>query len=179
MGISTENTAHRIAVTWIDDIGILQEGVYIPRRDSDSQINCLLGGRVFPGELHPANFQVTDTGSQIVFSRQSHDKAVAINLQAGAVDHLPAASIFRTLDEASQFFENGSLGYSATRDAHRLDGMKLHTTEWRVEPLAIQNVFSSYFSDETNFARGTAVFDHALLMRNIAHEWLPAADLCA
>src|SRR5262245_56038903 len=39
VGITSENAAHRIAVTW--DGG---EGVYIPRRDTMSRINRLIGG---------------------------------------------------------------------------------------------------------------------------------------
>ena len=44
-GISSENAAHRIAVTWEDEGGKTQEGVYIPRRDTDSMLNQLAGGR--------------------------------------------------------------------------------------------------------------------------------------
>jgi hypothetical protein len=46
-----------------------------------------------------------------------------------------------------------------------------------VEPLRVEEVFSSYFMDEKRFPRGTATFDCALLMRNIEHEWHVAADL--
>ena len=39
-GITSENAAHRIAVEW-DDHGTTHSGVYIPRRDSSSLLNCL------------------------------------------------------------------------------------------------------------------------------------------
>src|SRR5690606_15197977 len=42
LGISSENAAHRIAVEWEQD-GRLQTGVYIPRRDTPSRLNTLLG----------------------------------------------------------------------------------------------------------------------------------------
>ena len=51
IGLSSENAAHRVAVLWDED-NESREGVYISRRDTDSQINHLLGGRVFPGEHH-------------------------------------------------------------------------------------------------------------------------------
>src|SRR5687768_9574793 len=51
VGIASENAAHRVAVEWEDDDGRAREGVYIPRRDSDSRVNRLAGGRLFPGEL--------------------------------------------------------------------------------------------------------------------------------
>src|ERR1700739_2924261 len=48
IGIGSENGAHRIAVEWEED-GKMKEGVYIPRRDSSSLFNNLVGGRIFPG----------------------------------------------------------------------------------------------------------------------------------
>src|SRR5690242_17509645 len=58
LGSSSENAAHRIAVLWEDDDGKTQEGVYVPRRDTNSRLNYLAGGRLFPGEQHAARFQV-------------------------------------------------------------------------------------------------------------------------
>ena len=48
LGISSENAAHRTAVEW-DDHGVVREGVYVRRRDTNSWLNSLAGGRVFPG----------------------------------------------------------------------------------------------------------------------------------
>src|ERR1700740_3560918 len=38
-GISSENAAHRVAVTWNDKSGNEKEGVFIPRRDTGSLLN--------------------------------------------------------------------------------------------------------------------------------------------
>jgi hypothetical protein len=46
-----------------------------------------------------------------------------------------------------------------------------------VEPLAVEEVYSSYFTDKSVFPEGTASFDCALIMRNIQHEWHAANDL--
>src|SRR3981081_559325 len=62
---SSENAAHRIAVTWTDESDEEREGVYIPRRDTGSRLNALVGGRFFPGEHHRANFQVRDDARTI------------------------------------------------------------------------------------------------------------------
>jgi len=62
-------------------------------------------------------------------------------------------------------------------DPSRLDGVELKTKTWKVEPLAIEELYSSYFSDEQRFPRGSVDFDCALVMRNIAHEWRGAGDL--
>jgi hypothetical protein len=75
------------------------------------------------------------------------------------------------------FFEGGSLGYSVTSDPNRLDGIILETKEWRVEALDVEEVYSSYFADESQFPKGSVEFDNALIMRNIAHEWHNASDL--
>jgi hypothetical protein len=36
---------------------------------------------------------------------------------------------------------------------------------------------SSFFEDEKRFPRGSVQFDHALIMRDIPHEWHEAEDL--
>jgi len=59
-GMRTENAAHRVAVEW-DAMGGRQSGVYIPRRDSNSAVTVLAGGRLFPGEHHRAYFDVRET----------------------------------------------------------------------------------------------------------------------
>jgi uncharacterized protein YqjF (DUF2071 family) len=176
-GFSSENAAHRVAVLWDDETGSTHEGVFIPRRDTNSPLNLLLGGRMFPGEHNPALFKVRDSGGKIRFSMRSRDGSVAVQLAGSVAGSLPARSIFPSLPVVSSFFEAGSLGYSLTHDVGRLDGLRLETREWRVEPLHIAKVFSSFFADEAKFPKGSVRFDNALLMRNIAHEWHTAADL--
>lgn len=62
-GINSENAAHRIAVEWDID-GETQEGVYIPRRDTNSRLNRLAGGTIFPGVHHHARFTVSENANQ-------------------------------------------------------------------------------------------------------------------
>jgi hypothetical protein len=177
VGINSENAAHRIAVFWDDEDGAVQEGVFISRRDTNSRMNHLLGGRVFPGEHNQATFKIDESESVISLSMKSRDGVVAVEVAGRIADCLPRTSIFQSLSEASSFFEPGALGYSVTGDAGRLDGLILETKEWRVEPLEAEKVYSSYFADESKFPAGSAEFDHALIMRNIAHEWHTASDL--
>ncbi|MBA3806253.1 MAG: DUF2071 domain-containing protein [Acidobacteria bacterium] len=175
-GMSSENGAHRIAVLWDED-GETREGVFIPRRDTNSTFNHLLGGRLFPGEQHSASFEVQESETEISLSMKAKDNAVSVEVKGSVAEKLPANSIFKTLGAASTFFEKGSLGLSVTNDPHRLDSIALKTDQWRVEPVDLQSVYSSYFADESRFPKGSARFDHALLMRNINHEWLSASDL--
>lgn len=176
VGVDSENAAHRVAVLWDED-GRTNEGVFISRRDTNSRLNLLMGGRVFPGEHHESTFEVQESGAAINISMQSVDETVQVALEGRISDQLPSTSIFSTLAEASSFFEGGAVGYSVTRDEDRLDGLKLRTSEWRVEPLAVERVYSSYFSDETKFPKQSVTFDHALIMRNVAHEWQTVDDL--
>ena len=176
IGLNSENAAHRVAVLW-DEGGVRREGVFISRRDTNSQLNHLLGGRIFPGEHHQSSFSVAESESEISISLESTDSTVAVQIEGTTAKTMPRDSIFSSLAEASAFFEAGSIGYSVTHDPNRLDGLNLKTEGWQVEPLEVRKVKSSYFSDETKFPPGSIEFDHALLMKNVAHEWHSAADL--
>jgi len=177
VGVSSENAAHRIAVNWMDDAGAQKEGVFIPRRDTGSLLNHLLGGRLFPGEHHLADFQVSDGNGSIDLKMKSRDQQVELRVRGEVVSSLPPTSGFRSLAEASDFFEPGSMGFSVTKTQNRLDGLSLKTKTWNVEPLAASEVYSSYFANERLFPKGSVEFDCALLMQNIAHEWRSEPDL--
>jgi hypothetical protein len=176
LGLSSENAAHRIAVVW-RDADQPREGVYIPRRDTGSLVSHVLGGRVFPGEHQRAAFNVTEDGGRIDLHMQSADGLVEVEVAGREAAELPAASVFPSVREASAFFESGSIGYSVTGSATRLDGVRLTTHSWRVAPLAIDRARSTYFSDLGRFPAGSVHFDCALIMRDIAHEWEAAQDL--
>lgn len=176
IGITSENAAHRIAVYWTDENGEEREGVYIPRRDTSNFINHLVGGRLFPGEHHHTNFNVTDDRSKIDFLAESDD-ALKIELHAHATDQLPSTSIFKSLEEASNFFKYGSLGYSETAAKKHLDGIVLVTKHWEVKPLAVDSVKSTFFENKQRFPEGSIEFDCALIMRDVEHEWQAAPDM--
>lgn len=176
-GVRSENAAHRIAVQWDVD-GRPQEGVYIPRRDTDSRFNTWTGGTIFPGIHHHASFAVEESDDHFSVAVQSDDGHTRLHVSGTVTDHLPGSSVFASLAEASKFFERGSLGYSATRKDGRYDGLELRCDNWHVEPLDIEKVESSYFEDESRFPRGSVEFDCALLMRGIHHEWHSKKDLC-
>jgi hypothetical protein len=177
LGVSSENAAHRIAVEWDDPSGKRQEGVFIPRRDTGSRLNHFTGGRIFSGEHHLARFRVTDDQTGVDFAMQSCDQTVSVQVRGIDSDRLPSSSCFVSLAESSHFFECGCLGYSVTRDPHRLDGLRLETTGWHVRAFAVDSVESSFFADTSRFPAGSAEFDHALIMRDIPHQWHQAADI--
>ncbi|MEZ0370951.1 MAG: DUF2071 domain-containing protein [Candidatus Sericytochromatia bacterium] len=176
-GIFSENAAHRIAVEWEDEAGLTQQGVFIPRRDTNSWMNHLAGGRLFPGQHHLAAFRVHQQEDAIDFAMQSHDHQVEVRLAGKVSQNLPASSCFADLDEASAFFAGGCLGYSLRHDSPRLDGLWLRTQEWRVDALELEHVFASWYQRSKDFPRDSIHYDHTLLMRNIRHEWHAAEEL--
>ena len=176
-GLASENAAHRVAVVWDDPAQGQRDGVYIPRRDTNSWLSHLAGGRFFPGEQHLADFTVTDDGDRIDLAVRARDGRMSLAVRARGADNLPASSCFGSLAESSAFFEGGSVGYSATSNQRRLDGIRLQTKRWQVRPLAVEHVESSFFADRAVFPAGSVAFDHALVMRDIVHSWHQEADL--
>jgi hypothetical protein len=170
LGFSSENAAHRIAVEWEED-GEYREGVYIPRRDTSSQFNILIGGKLFPGVHHHASFQVTEEDEAFSVHMASDDGEIRVAVEAHIASHLPENSIFTSLEEASAFFEHGSVGYSVTPKAGKLDSLELRCENWKVEPLQVTKAQSSFFDDHEQFPSGSAELDCALLMRAIRHKW--------
>ena len=177
LGFGSENAAHRIAVEW-ERNGQTEEGVYVPRRDTSSRLSTLLGGRIVPGEQHHARFEIEETDDRVQVAVESDDRLVRMKVVAKVACDLNPGSSFANLAEASRFFEAGATGYSATRDPSRFDGLELRCKGWKVQPLAVELVQSSFFDDLTQFPAGSATFDCALLMRNVDHVWHTREDLC-
>ena len=177
VGISSENAAHRIAVEW-ERNGQPCEGVFIPRRDTSSQLNTLAGGRLFPGMHHHARFEVFEQDDRYRIALNSDDGQTHLRIEGHTAAELPATSVFRNLKEASEFFERGSLGYSVTAKDGEYDGLELRSFNWKVQPLAIEKVESSFFDDRARFPDGSVSFDSALLMSGIDHEWHGREAIC-
>lgn len=169
-GVSSENAAHRIAVEWSEH-GKTREGVFIPRRDTSSLLQSFVGGKIFPGVHHLANYVVNETEDEFQLQLHSRDDHTFVRLRAQRAKQLPVSSVFDSLEAASDFFARGAIGYSATAQPDCCDGLELATNSWHVEPLDVLTVNSSFFENQHVFPIGTIEFDCALLMRNIAHEW--------
>ena len=167
VGIASENAAHRIAVEW-DDNSEQREGVYIPRRDTSSKLNAIAGGRIFPGKHHHTKFHVTEGEGnyQVNFTSSDYN---SISLDAKEAFSFDKRSIFETIENASAFFKNGCIGYSP--NGNNYEGLELRTYDWKVKPLQVANIHSSFFENKAVFAEGSISFDNALLMTNIEHEW--------
>ncbi|MGS2727983.1 DUF2071 domain-containing protein, partial [Psychroserpens sp. BH13MA-6] len=168
IGISSENGAHRIAVKWSEN-GIPKEGVYIPRRDTSSKLNSLAGGNIFPGIHHLAEFKVNEVNGNYEVGFVSDDNT-SIEIKAKETNIWNKESIFENLQSLSDFFEEGSVGYSL--DKNDFEGLELKAYNWKVSLLEVENVKSSFFENEDIFPKGSVKFDNALLMKDIEHEWI-------
>jgi hypothetical protein len=175
LGITTENAAHRFAVEWEDDGG-RRQGVYVPRRDTNSRITSRVGGRVFPGDYRLARFDVTEGATGLQIAVTSRDGSIRLSVAAREIGVL-GGSLFGSSDDAVDFFRRGPISYSPTRGTHRLDGVRLFSDHWQAEPVSVEHMASSLFDDVTLFPRGTCTLDSGLLMRNLPARWLNEGTL--
>ncbi len=176
-GLGSENAAHRIAVEW-DVNGKTHEGVFIPRRDTSSLLNTLVGGRIFPGVHHRASFSVKESAESLSVSLKSSDGETHVSIHGTVTEMFPTTSVFRSLPDASDFFQRGSLGYSVTHIQGNYDGLELRCRDWKMETLGVETIESSFFDDRQRFPKDSIQFDCALLMRKIEHEWHGHEELC-
>ncbi|HZL71073.1 MAG TPA: DUF2071 domain-containing protein [Planctomycetota bacterium] len=176
LGLGSENAAHRFAVEWEQD-GERREGVFIPRRDTASWFNRTFGGKVFPGIFQGSRFESRESDSSVALRIIRADGGTELDFAGHADSRWPATSVFPSLEAASGFFLLGSTGYSATREEGHYHGMELHSLEWKVTSLAVDEARSRYFDDRDRFPAGSIELDCALLMRGINHEWHSRPDL--
>jgi hypothetical protein len=178
IGLASENAAHRIAVEWDGHNGEVQRGVFIPRRDSNSRLSALVGGRLFPGTHHHARFRIDEHDGEYRISVDSDDGETHIALSGQLAESLSEGSAFGTIKQASEFFHRGSLGYSASKAPYEFDGLELCDLNWSIAPLAIDQLESSFFDDRERFPSHAIEYDSAFLMRGIEHEWHARGRLC-
>ena len=170
LGLTSENAAHRFAVQWRDETG-LRTGVYIPTRHSAAVVNVAIGDRLYPGRHERADFKSAESPDAIAVAFTARDSQCFVDAAVGTRDELADSELFASTTEASNFFRAGAAGFSPTRRSDRLDGLKLRTTTWRIEPADIRHVRSSFFDDRVAFPAGSIRLDSALVMRDVAVEW--------
>jgi hypothetical protein len=163
VGLRSESAAHRVAVEW-DTPGGVATGAYIVRRDTGSRLNALAGGRVFPGVQHRARFAADESDTDV---RVTVAGAVRVDVHVRTVGEWGGSALFADLAAASAFFRKDDCGYSPGVGPGRLDGMRLSTDRWRVEPVEVRSAHSSFFADAALFPSGSATLDSALLMRAV------------
>jgi len=176
LGMTSENAAHRVAVEWDED-GERREGVFIPRRDTNSWFNKALGGRVFPGIFNRSVFEVREAPGAVSVRIVRDDGGEEVAFSGRSAERLPTSSIFPSLAEAAGFFSLGATGYSATHREGHYHGMELKSLRWSIDPLEVTHARSCFFDDASRFPAGSVELDCALVMREIDHEWHSRPDL--
>ena len=170
VGISSENMAHRIAVRFPEK-GQMREGVFIWRRDTDQKLISLLGGRLFPGVHQSARFEVFETPGALRMQVETKDHAADVDLQAQFGTSWKSTPLFPTFDAAVDFFRKGDCGYSCSLYRGQLEGMRLQTLKWGMEPITVPRVKASFYRKLPGSLDHGIEFDCALAMRGIPHEW--------
>ena len=171
VGLTSENAAYRVAVAWPDPPSSeMRHGVYIARRDTSSSLQHALSGPLFPGKDCRSRFGVSDREGRVAIRVRSEDAEGNLEVRAQEVDAFPSDSVFGSLDEASRFYREAAVGYSAGRGDRQFEGLRLRTADWEVRPLAIEAARSA-FLDGLATAPGAVEFDNALILRDLDHEW--------
>jgi len=173
--INSENAAHRFLITYQKE-GQTINGVYIPRRDTDSWLNVTVAGKLFGWPHYPAAFKVEECKNQYTVEMKSSDGNTQLSVDAQPDDHFPTNSMFESLEHASSCFQNCPVGVSPSTTPNRFKTIHLKTESWKVRPLKVLTLQSSFFEDRSLFPHGAIEFDNALLMRGIEHEWLSHDD---
>lgn len=172
--LNSENIAHRIAVELSSSYGERSPGVYVPIRHTNSRITSTIGSRFFSGIYHLADFEIIEGGGNYHVKAQSKDKTMDISIDATITENF-TSSLFSSLQEASRFFQCGSVGFSPDRNGCEIEGVKLSTEGWNMNPLKVNSVYSSFYADEDVFPKGSIEFDSALIMRDLPVAWDPVA----
>lgn len=168
----SHNAAHRVAVT-----SSKGEGVFVTRRDTNSRMNVLSGGRLFPGVYKRADFEVDTSENNYSVRILTKKSKTLMAIDAAVTDTLPEGSIFENQQAVSAFFERGNMGWSS-KEGGGFDAIELQTPEWRMEPMKIKEAYSAYFCDKTIFPEGSVTFDSAMIMKNLKHSWISRKNLC-
>jgi hypothetical protein len=116
-----------------------------------------------------ASFDVQECGERIEVTFDTRDRHDWMHASVTCLDAdaFEATPLFSTLEAASQFFHDRSVGFSESRRLDALHGLRMTTESWAFEPAAMHDVRSSYFEDRDRFPPGTATLDSAFIMRNV------------
>jgi hypothetical protein len=176
IGLASENMAHRIAIRYPTAEGV-SDGVFIWRRDTDQALVSLLGGRLFPGVHGRAAFAVAERDGSLAMDVRTERGEADIALRVRSAREWRPTSLFPTFDAVVEFFRRGDCGFSCSLHQDRLEGMRLRTLTWKMEPLDVQDVRATFYADRARFPAGSAVLDGAVIMRGIPHEWHELGDV--
>lgn len=159
-GLRSENAAHRIAVEWDGPDGV-EQGVFIFERHSSAWHPVLFGGRLFPGVHRRARFRIEESGDRYAFTMEAAGHSLTADVE---VVGEWSSTLFASIDEASDFYRSGRVGWSPARDRRRVEPVALASDTWKVEGARLHHLRSSFFEA---LPAGAAVFDSVVVMRDL------------
>lgn len=159
-GLRSENAAHRIAVEW-DGPDVVEQGVFIFERHSSAWHPVLFGGRLFPGVHRRARFRIEESGDRYALTMEAAGVSLAADVEVGGEW---SSALFASIDEASDFYRSGRVGWSLTRDRRAVEPVALAADSWKVEGARLHHLQSSFFEA---LPAGAAVFDSVVVMRDL------------
>ena len=159
-GLRSENAAHRIAVEWDGREGV-EQGVFIFQRHSSAWHPVLFGGRMFPGVHRRARFRIRESGDRYALSMQAGAHSLDADVEVGGEW---TSGVFASVDEASDFYRAGRIGWSLGHGGRTVEPVALSTEEWKIEGAQLHHLRSSFFDA---LPEGSAVFDSVVVMRDL------------
>ena len=159
-GLRSENAAHRMAVEWDAAEGV-QRGVFIFERHSSAWHPVLLGGRLFPGVHRKARFTTRESGGRYALTMDAGAHSLDADVEIGGAW---SSGFFGSVDEASEFYRAGRIGWSLGHDGRRVEPVALTSGAWAVEGARLHSLRSSFFDA---LPEGSAVFDSVVVMRDL------------
>ncbi len=159
-GLRSENAAHRVAVEWDSADGV-QNGVFIVGRHSSAWHPVVFGGRLFPGVHRRARFEIDEGGDRYAVTMDAGEHSLTADVEVGGAW---TSSLFASVDDASEFYRAGRLGWSRARGGRGVESVALTADAWRVESARLHSVSSSFFDA---LPAGSAVFDSVVVMRDL------------
>lgn len=159
-GLRSENAAHRIAVEWDGEHGV-ETGVFIFERHSSAWHPVLWGGRLFPGVHRRARFRIEESADRYALTMAAGTHSLTADVEVGGEW---SSSFFSSVDDASDFYRSGRVGWSLGRDGSSAEAVTLTAEGWNVEGARLHGLRSSFFD---GLPEGTAVFDSVVVMRDL------------
>jgi hypothetical protein len=177
VGLDSLQVLHRIAVSWTE-LDETYHGVYVPHRNTNSLVQVLAGGRMYPGLFHIARFRLEESEKGCKLEMKGRNQ-MYLKVQGQQTSKFPRESVMRNVETARNFFGGPSLGFSPRYKQMIFDGLELVVEQSKLQPLRIEHLRSSFFEDTSRFPKGSIYFDHALIEKQVAHQWHYQRELLA